>query len=100
MNWCLLVVLSGNIVADDIFIEQTVYAQGLSSPQRLEHTFCTLAAQVAQGLGMHRESLSSWHLTDYEIQERNHLFWVVYILDKTIALRCGRPSVSHTLNTT
>lgn len=45
-------------------------------------------------LGLHRQALRRWHLSDSEIQERNRLFWVVYDLDKTISLRCGRPSVS------
>ncbi|OCK74675.1 hypothetical protein K432DRAFT_310261, partial [Lepidopterella palustris CBS 459.81] len=70
----------------------TVYAQGLSSPQRLEYNFCTLAVHVAQGLGMHRQPLASWNLPDHEIQERNRLFWTIYTLDKTISLRSGRPS--------
>lgn len=82
-----------NLLAVEALIVMTVYAQGLSSPQRLEYTFCALASQVAQGLGLHRQPLESWNLSDFEIQERNRVFWVVYQLDKTISLRCGRPSL-------
>jgi hypothetical protein len=42
---------------------------------------------------MHRQASPSWNITPYEVQERDRLFWVVYTLDKTISLRCGRPSV-------
>ncbi|KAI9742379.1 MAG: hypothetical protein M1818_003912 [Claussenomyces sp. TS43310] len=82
-----------NIIVVQALAIMAVYAQGLSSPQRLEYTFTVLAAQLAQALGMHRQALESWHLSTYEIQERNRLFWVIYILDKTVALRSGRPSV-------
>ncbi|KAE9380925.1 hypothetical protein N431DRAFT_136771 [Stipitochalara longipes BDJ] len=82
-----------NLPVVEALLVMTVYAQGLSSPQRLEYTFCALAAQVAQGLGLHRKPLQSWNLSDFETQERNRLFWVIYVLDKTISLRCGRPSL-------
>ncbi|KAH9220912.1 fungal-specific transcription factor domain-containing protein [Leptodontidium sp. 2 PMI_412] len=77
----------------EALLVMTVYAQGLSSPQRLEYTFCALASQVAQGLGLHRKPLQSWNLSNTEIRERNRLFWVTYELDKTISLRSGRPSL-------
>ncbi|KAG4433722.1 hypothetical protein IFR05_010803 [Cadophora sp. M221] len=77
----------------EALLVMTVYAQGLSSPQRLEYTFCALASQVAQGLGLHRKPLRSWNLSNTETRERNRLFWVTYELDKTISLRSGRPSL-------
>ncbi|KAH8596177.1 fungal-specific transcription factor domain-containing protein [Bisporella sp. PMI_857] len=82
-----------NVMIVQALAVMTVYAQALSSPQRLEYTFCSIAAQVSQSLGMHRQPLPCWDLAEDEIQERNSLFWVVYILDKTIALRHGRPPV-------
>ncbi|KAH7407318.1 fungal-specific transcription factor domain-containing protein [Cadophora sp. MPI-SDFR-AT-0126] len=82
-----------SICVVEALLVMTVYAQGLSSPQRLEYTFCALASQVAQGLGLHRKPLHNWDLSDQDMRERNRLFWVTYQLDKTISLRCGRPSV-------
>lgn len=71
----------------------TVFAQGMSSPQRLEYTVSSTASRLAQSLALHRYPPAEWNLTEAEKGERNRLFWVVYCLDKTIALRCGRPSI-------
>lgn len=71
----------------------TVFAQGLSSPQRLEYTLCSMAVRLAQGLALHRRPAAEWGLTDSEQRQRDRVFWVIYGLDKTIALRCGRPAV-------
>ncbi|KAJ4040755.1 hypothetical protein NW756_011138 [Fusarium oxysporum] len=69
----------------------TVYAQGLSSPQRLEYTLCSIAARLAQGIALNLQPGPGWNLSEEEIRHRNRTFWVIYVLDKTIALRCGRP---------
>ncbi|KAL1898524.1 hypothetical protein Sste5346_003428 [Sporothrix stenoceras] len=71
----------------------TVFAQGLSSPQRLEYTLCSMAVRLAQGLALHRRPAAEWGLTEAEQRQRDRVFWVIYGLDKTIALRCGRPAV-------
>lgn len=73
----------------------TVFAQGMSSPQRLEFTLSSTAARLAHSIALNRSPPAEWNLVDSEKRERNRLFWVVYCLDKTIALRCGRPSVIH-----
>lgn len=70
-----------------------VFAQGLSSPQRLEYTLSSIASRLAQSLGLNRQPSADWNLTDDEVRERNRVFWVIYCLDRTIALRCGRPAV-------
>lgn len=74
----------------------TVFAQGLSNPQRLEYTLCSMAVRLAQGLVLHRRLgrlATEWSLTEGEQRQRDRVFWVIYGLDKTIALRCGRPAV-------
>jgi hypothetical protein len=83
---------STDLIAVQAFTVMTVYAQGLSSPQRLEYTLCSIAARLSNSLGMHRRPGKEWNLDAREQNERNRLFWVIYCLDKTIALRCGRPA--------
>ena len=45
--------------------------------------------------GMHRQAATSWGFSDSEKQERNHLFWTIYSLDRYVTSRCGRPHVSR-----
>ncbi|KAJ3523669.1 hypothetical protein NM208_g12361 [Fusarium decemcellulare] len=86
-----------NFSADTLAVQalavMTVFSQGLSSPQRLEFTLSSASARMAQSLALHQFAPPEWSLTDEEQSERNRVFWVVYCLDKTIALRCGRPPV-------
>ncbi|KAI3542220.1 hypothetical protein CSPX01_06975 [Colletotrichum filicis] len=70
-----------------------VFAQGLSSPQRLEYTLSSVALRLAQSIGLNCAPPPEWSLSDVEKRERNRVFWAVYCLDKSIALRCGRPAV-------
>jgi hypothetical protein len=73
----------------------TVFAQGLSSPQRLEYTLSSIASRLAQSLGLNRDPPPEWNLTESEKRERNRTFWVIYCLDKMISLRCGRPCIIY-----
>jgi len=84
-----------DLTAVKALVVMTTYAQGISSPQRLEYTLCSTASRLAQSLGLNRCPSPEWGLTESEKDERSRVFWVVYCLDKTIALRCGRPSVIH-----
>ncbi|KAH7159409.1 fungal-specific transcription factor domain-containing protein [Dactylonectria estremocensis] len=74
------------------FAVMTVFAQGLSSPQRLEYTLCSIASRLAQGIALNRHPSQEWNLSEEENSHRARTFWVIYCLDKTISLRCGRPS--------
>lgn len=69
----------------------TVFAQGLSSPIKLEFTLCSTTIRLARSIGLQYAIPASQKLADTEAEERNRLFWVIYCLDKTIALRGGRP---------
>ncbi|KAH8885888.1 hypothetical protein GQ53DRAFT_659057, partial [Thozetella sp. PMI_491] len=73
----------------------TVFAQGLSTPQRLEYTLSSIASRLAQSLALNRQPYPAWNLSEREKRERNRVFWVIYCLDKTVAVRCGRPSAIH-----
>ncbi|KAH6879562.1 fungal-specific transcription factor domain-containing protein [Thelonectria olida] len=74
------------------FAVMTVFAQGLSSPQRLEYTLCSIASRLAQSIALNRHPSQEWNLSEEEQSHRARTFWVIYCLDKTISLRCGRPS--------
>ncbi|EXA32090.1 hypothetical protein FOVG_16667 [Fusarium oxysporum f. sp. pisi HDV247] len=76
----------------------TVFAQGMSSPQRLEFMLSSAATRMAQSLALHHCPPPQWELSEGEQRERSRLFWTVYCLDKTIALRCGRPAVLRDLD--
>ncbi|KAM5358497.1 hypothetical protein ACJZ2D_015222 [Fusarium nematophilum] len=71
----------------------TVFAQGLSCPQRLEWTLSSIASRLAHSLALNRHPAPEWNLAEDEKQERNRVFWVIFCLDKMIALRSGRPPV-------
>lgn len=82
-----------DLMAVQALAVMTVFAQGLSSPQRLEYTLSSIACRLAQSIGLNNHPQPGWNLSESEIRERNRVFWVIYCLDKTIALRCGRPSM-------
>ncbi|KAF4493699.1 fungal specific transcription factor domain containing [Fusarium agapanthi] len=84
---------STDLLAVQAMAVMTVFAQGLSSPQRQEYTLSSIASRLAQGLALSRNPSPEWDLTEEEKRERSRVFWVIYCLDKMIALRCGRPSV-------
>ncbi|KAJ3464866.1 hypothetical protein MRS44_009652 [Fusarium solani] len=88
-----LVNISADLLGVQALAVMTVFAQGMSSPQRLEFTMVSAATRLAQSLALHHCPPREWELSEKEQQERNRLFWVIYCLDKTIALRCGRPPV-------
>lgn len=50
------------------------------------------AARLAYGIGLHR-SLNEFGLSQAEITQRKNVFWIVYHIDKSVALRLGHPSV-------
>ena len=50
------------------------------------------AVRLAHGIGLHRK-LDHVGLSESEVDQRRNVFWILYILDKGIALRVGHPSV-------
>jgi hypothetical protein len=86
---------STDLLAAQAYAVMTVFAQGLSSPQKLEYTLCSTASRLAQSLGLHCYTPAERGLSEREREERDRVFWVIFCLDKTIALRCGRPAIIH-----
>jgi hypothetical protein len=52
------------------------------------------AGRLAYGIGLHR-NLNDFGLSQAEITQRNNVFWIVYFIDKSVALRLGHPSVMN-----
>ncbi|KAF2774167.1 hypothetical protein EJ03DRAFT_346802 [Teratosphaeria nubilosa] len=88
-----LVHVTTDLTAVQALAVMTVFAQGASSPQRLEYTLCSTTVRVAYSLALHCAPADEWELFSEEKRARSRTFWVVYCLDKTLALRCGRPSM-------
>jgi hypothetical protein len=49
------------------------------------------AARLAYGIGLHR-NFKDLRFSQKEIDQRRNVFWIVYFLDKSVALRLGHPS--------
>ncbi|KIX06854.1 uncharacterized protein Z518_04830 [Rhinocladiella mackenziei CBS 650.93] len=50
-----------------------------------------IAARLATSLGLHRW-LPGFGLSKVELEQRQRVFWIMYILEKDLATRIGRPS--------
>ncbi|KAL4249924.1 hypothetical protein ABKN59_002007 [Abortiporus biennis] len=50
----------------------------------------SLAAKLAQGLGLHRDS-SQWNLDPKVVQRRRNLFWELFIIETIHCMTLGRP---------
>ncbi|KAL7811154.1 fungal-specific transcription factor domain-containing protein [Trichoderma gracile] len=91
--------------AFSVISELNVSERSLSAVQALAGMACILqgtpdpapaamlvaaALRLAHAMNLHREC-SSPGLTEAEAEKRRRVFWKVYILDKDISLRTGRP---------
>lgn len=56
------------------------------------YVLTAIAARLAYGIGLHR-NLNHENLTKEEIVQRQNVFWIIYSMDKSFALRLGHPSV-------
>ncbi|KAM5383740.1 hypothetical protein ACJZ2D_001729 [Fusarium nematophilum] len=59
----------------------------------LEYMLSTVALRLACSKGLHRQAVSSWHMSQEEKELRNRIFWAAYCLEKNCAARSGRPSM-------
>ncbi|KAF7892091.1 hypothetical protein EAF00_008393 [Botryotinia globosa] len=68
------------------------FAEGLACPS-LAYMLVSCATRLAQAKGLHRQPAQSWNLPLAKQQHRVRLFWTLYILEKHISYRSGRPSI-------
>ena len=52
------------------------------------------AGRMAYSIGLHQR-LDEFGLGDAEINQRRNVFWIVYIMDKVLALRIGQPGIMN-----
>ncbi|CAI7612364.1 unnamed protein product [Penicillium glandicola] len=83
---------STGLMAVQALISMSFFAEGLGSPS-LGYMLSSCATRLAQAKGLHRQPAQSWNLPQAEQQLRIRLFWTLYILEKHISHRSGRPSV-------
>ena len=72
-------------------VSQALFADGSGSP-KLEKMLLTCAVQLAEFCGLHLRPQTS-DAPFAEEQNRRWVFWALYVYDKHLALRSGRPSV-------
>lgn len=68
-----------------------LFLLGTPNPQST-YFFVAAALRLAHSIGLHKKG-SSFNLNASEVQQRNRVFWIAYMLDKDICLRFGRPPV-------
>ena len=67
----------------------SVYLMGASLPSPC-WVMTGITSRIVQDLGLHKRP-SPHQLFNVEIESRNRLFWGAYIVDRVVALTCGRP---------
>jgi hypothetical protein len=77
-------------------VPQAFFVDGIGSPS-LEYMLLSVAVRLAQSRGLHLKAPAAWNLDESEAQNRSWLFWGIYVFDKHVAYRSGRPSVSATI---
>ncbi|RDW58226.1 hypothetical protein BP6252_13637 [Coleophoma cylindrospora] len=79
------------LTAVEALAAMSYFVEGITAPG-IEYMLCSSALRLAQSKGLHRQPATVWNLPAEEIQRRNWLFWAIYIYEKHIASRSGRPS--------
>ncbi|KAJ4265315.1 hypothetical protein NW762_004600 [Fusarium torreyae] len=65
------------------------FFQGTPNPQPL-FAFTATAIRFSQSIGLHRSK--SFGLPKAQVEERQRVFWIAFILDADVCLRTGRPA--------
>jgi hypothetical protein len=76
---------------DDAIISllMSIYLMGASLPSPC-WVMTGITSRIVQDLGLHKRP-SPHQLFNVEIESRNRLFWGAYMVDRIVALTCGRP---------
>ncbi|OQU95135.1 Fungal specific transcription factor domain-containing protein [Cladophialophora immunda] len=89
------VLLDALFHANDLMAVQTVIGMAfvMQAVMNPEGAFSLLgvAARLANALGLHRW-LEGFGLSRAELEQRQRVFWILYILEKDMSSRVGRPS--------
>ncbi|KAF4944785.1 hypothetical protein FSARC_14583 [Fusarium sarcochroum] len=66
-----------------------LFFQGTPNPQPL-FAFTATAIRFSQSIGLHRSK--SFGLSKTQVEERQRVFWIAFILDADVCVRTGRPA--------
>lgn len=81
----------GNLMAMQAMTLMLLITVSSPNPQPA-YVLTSAAGNLANTLGLHR-NLNGFGLAPEEIEQRRNVFWVFYILEKSISQNLGRPSV-------
>ncbi|KAJ9616191.1 hypothetical protein H2204_013986 [Knufia peltigerae] len=79
-----------NLLAVQALAAMSFYVEGIGTPS-LEYMLCLSALKLAESKGLHRKPSSAWNLSESAVQYRSNLWWAIYIYERNIAFRSGRP---------
>lgn len=82
---------ASNVTAAQALLAMAYYVEGAGSP-KLEYMLVSTALRLAQSKGLHMQPAPNWKISEFEINNRNWLFWSIYSYEKMISFRSGRPS--------
>ncbi|KAF2802771.1 uncharacterized protein BDZ99DRAFT_482626 [Mytilinidion resinicola] len=74
-------------------ITMAIMLLGSSNPLAIE-TLVAIAARISHAIGLNRW-LDDCGLSEQQLDERRNVFWMLYMIDKGVALYAGRPPVMH-----
>ncbi|KIW28929.1 uncharacterized protein PV07_04781 [Cladophialophora immunda] len=87
-----LVYMYSDVSAIECILLMALYCEGVSAPS-LEYMLLSTAIRLAFSKRLHLQPPSRCSLSDSEKATRIWLLWVMYLYDKHIACRSGRPSM-------
>ncbi|OAL34609.1 hypothetical protein AYO20_06026 [Fonsecaea nubica] len=80
------------ITAIQALLSMAFFAEALGSPA-LEYMLLSNAVRLAQSKGLHLQANKALQLREEDVAVRNVIWWNLYMYDKHLAYRSGRPSV-------
>lgn len=84
-----LLLKNSDLMTIQAILAMSLFMQGTANPQP-SYILIAAAVRLANSIGMHRRG--NWFgLNAVEVEQRRRVFWIMYLLDKELALRSGRP---------
>jgi len=84
-----LIMRNTDLLSVQAILGMALFMQGTPNPQP---SFLLIAAAIrlSHTIGLHKRG-TGFQLNPIEIEQRKRVFWIAYMLDKDLCLRCGRP---------
>ncbi|KAF8470584.1 fungal-specific transcription factor domain-containing protein [Kalaharituber pfeilii] len=84
-----LLLRNSDLMTIQAILAMSLFMQGTANPQP-SYFLLAAAVRLSNSIGMHRRG--NWFgLNPVEVEQRRRVFWIMYLLDKELALRSGRP---------